>query len=221
MTILAHLGFQDAPESLQDASKARSRASKTPQEPPRCLQDTPREAKKLYFSLCFQSFRFPGPAWSYPGLNLPPRRLQEPPDSFQGPPRRFQEPPLRLHQPPRRPPRASEIRPRPSLKPFQIVLFTMFFNMFAFLGLLGAIFAQHGRQTPSIAPKNAFEISLRPSKIPPNSSKDCLRASRPLPRTAPNCLQLRAWPCTKGGLAVVRPRRASSIYKYLTSKAYK
>ena len=61
VTILAHLGFQDAPESLQDASKARSRASKTPQEPPRCLQDTPAGGQKaLFFFVFLKVFAFLG-----------------------------------------------------------------------------------------------------------------------------------------------------------------
>ena len=59
------------------------------------------------------------------------------------------------------------------------------------------IFAQHGR-------RNA-------SKMPPRASKVCLRPSRPLPKSASKSLLLRPSPFTKGGLAVVRPRRPSSI----------
>ena len=59
------------------------------------------------------------------------------------------------------------------------------------------IFAQHGRQNSS--------------KMPPRASKVCLRPSRPLPKSASKSLLLRPRPFTKGGLAVVRPRRPSSI----------
>ena len=47
--------------------------------------------------------------------------------------------------------------------------------------------------------------------MPPRASKVCLRPSRPIPKSASKSLLLRPRPFTKGGLAVVRPRRASSI----------
>ena len=66
------------------------------------------------------------------------------------------------------------------------------------------IFARHGRQNAS--------------KMPPRASKVCLRPSRPLPKSASKSLLLRPRPFTKGGLAVVRPRRPSSIVKKMGTK---
>ena len=64
------------------------------------------------------------------------------------------------------------------------------------------IFAQHGRQNAS--------------KMPTRASKVCLRPPRPLPKSASKSLLLRPRPFTKGGLAVVRPRRPSSIsFKFI------
>ena len=66
------------------------------------------------------------------------------------------------------------------------------------------IFAQHGRQNAS--------------KMPTRASKMCLRPPRPLPKSASKSLLLRPRPFTKGGLAVVRPRRPSSIMTKLVGE---
>ena len=162
------------------------------------------------------------------------------------------------------------------------MIFLVFFKVFAFVGLLGAILAQHGLQDDVKSLQNAFKglqdaskslqdgstslqnapkslqdapktppessqnrafhnvfkyiplswaflepsCSTWPSKRlqsppkrlqdPPESLQDtptCLqpRASRPLPRAGSKSFLLRPSPFTKGGLAVVRPRRPSSI----------
>ena len=179
------------------------------------------------------------------------------------------------------------------------MIFLVFFKVFAFVGLLGAILAQHGLQDDVKSLQNAFKglqdaskslqdgstslqnapkslqdapktppessqnrvfhnvfqyiplswaflgpsCSTWPSKRlqsppkrlqdPPESLQDTptclqLRASRPLPRAGSKSLLLRPRPFTKGGLAVVRPRRPSSILifsgpgreKYLSKTAY-
>ena len=89
------------------------------------------------------------------------------------------------------PPRASKMRPRHPPRAPRIVFFTMCFNIFHFPGPSWGHLAQHGRQ-------NAFSRLQNDFKIPPRASK--------IPHVPPT-----AWPSTKGGLAVVRPRRASSI----------
>ena len=51
------------------------------------------------------------------------------------------------------------------------MFFNLFFNMFAFLGLLGAILAQHGRQNVFNCLQNAFKMPTKASSITPNDSK--------------------------------------------------
>ena len=198
------------------ASKTPPRPSKTPRRPsktpPRASKIPPRSPrgrpKNLDFPCVFQGFRFRGPAWDYLGPTWPPRRRQEPPARFQGPPRRLQEPPRRLHKPPKRPqepPRCAQDTPRelPEL------CFSQCFSIYStFLGLLRAILLNMAVKTPSVASKTLQD--------PPESLQDTptclqLRASRPLPRAGSKSLLLRPRPFTKGGLAVVRPRRPSSI----------
>ena len=84
-------------------------------------------------------------------------------------------------------------------------------------------------QEPPRCRQDAFKTPSRPPKTPPRAPKTPPRASKMLPRHAKSlpvskisqrCLSAVAkhdgrlsnqWPLTNGGLAVVRPRRASSI----------
>ena len=95
------------------------------------------------------------------------------------------------------PPRASKMLPRHVPEKSKNRKFHHVVQFARFPKPSWGIFAQHGRQNAS--------------KMPPRASKVCLRPSRPLPKSASKSLLLRPRPFTKGGLAVVRPRRASSI----------
>ena len=148
------------------------------------------------FPRVFRGFRCPGPAWSYLGPTWPPRRLQEPLERVPRLPRRLQESLRRLQRPPRHPQEPPRCSQDTSPRSPKIENFIMLFNLLAFLGLLG------GSSLNMVV--KTLPRCLRASKV-------CLRPSRPLPKSASKSLLLRPRPFTKGGLAVVRPRRPSSI----------
>ena len=120
-------------------------------------------------------------------FKTPQRPPKTPPRAPKTPPRCLQEPPRRLQEPPAR------------------------------------------LQEPPRCRQDAFKTPSRPPKTPPRAPKTPPRASKMLPRHAKSlpvskisqrCLSAVAkhdgrlsnqWPLTKGGLAVARPRRASSI----------
>ncbi len=113
----------------------------------------------------------------------------------------------------------------------------MFNNIFTFLDPLGAILAQHGCKNNFNCFQNAFRMPRRASKMPTEPSKrpqavsnhvkmpsprqvlakslpDCKIRQKFLPTMVNHrCLLQRPCLSTKGGLAVVRPRRATSKTK--------
>ena len=143
---------------------------------------------------------------------MPPRASKTPPRTSKTPPGA-----------PKTPPRASKMLPRPPRGTPTGFIFLWFFKSFAFLGLLGAILAQHDLLA---APKSLHDTSKRSqdasktlsrtSRTRPRASKLPPRASKSQPEWPPadaSCRRLlqTPWPSTKGGLAVVRPRPTSSI----------
>ena len=191
------------PRRLQDALKSLQDAPKSLQDAPRCLQDTPVGGQKtLIFLVFFKVFDVQG----LPGAILARHGLQ---DDFKSPWNVFhgfqeafknlsdgskglQDTPKSLQDAPKTRPEKSKNR-----KFHHVVQFARFPKP------SWGIFAQHGRQNAS--------------KMPPRASNVCLRPPRPLPKSASKSLLLRPRPFTKGGLAVVRPRRASSIKMFFFS----
>ena len=100
------------------------------------------------------------------------------------------------------PPRASKMLPRHVPEKSKNRKFHHVVQFARFPRPSWGILAQHGRQNAS--------------KMPPRASKMCLTPSRPFPKSACKSLLLRPRPFTKGGLAVVRPRRPSSIIRKAT-----
>ena len=132
-------------------------------------------------------------------------------------------------------PRPSKMGPRHSPRASKIEKIAMFYNFLAFLILFRAILALHGCKNDINCHQNALRMPRRASKMPPKPSKrpqavinnvkipspcqvhakslpDCKIRQRCMP-TMVNHNGLLQRPClsTKGGLAVVRPRGASSI----------
>ena len=206
--------------------------------PPQAARDSARwtslhrlgELNPLGNSRGFCSWRVPGPlltlSWLILAFKTPPRASKTPSRPSKTPPRASKTPPRPSKMGPRHPPRAPKIKN-----------IAMFNNFFAFLGLFGAILALHGCKHDINCHQNALRMPRRASKMPPKPSKRPQAVSnnvkmpspcQVLAKSLPNCKirqrclptmvnhnGLLQRPClsTKGGLAVVRPRGASSIMK--------
>ena len=124
--------------------------------------------------------------------------LQDASKSLQDGSTSLQNAPKSLQDAPKTPPESSQNR--------------VFHNVFQYIPLSWAFLG------PSCSTWPSKRLQSPPKRLqdPPESLQDtptCLqpRASRPLPRAGSKSFLLRPSPFTKGGLAVVRPRRPSSI----------
>ena len=124
------------------------------------------------------------------------RRLQEPPRRLQRPPRGPQEPPERPPKPPRGVQRGS-IR-------------SVILDVFRSWGFLKPFWRYLGALRPPRRLQDAFKGLQDASNMPPRRPQGASKSLQEAPRRLQDAACC-AWPSTKGGLAVVRPRRASSI----------
>ena len=123
-----------------------------------------------------------GTSWRYLGSSWPPRRPQDPPRRLEDPPKRLQEPPRY----PQDPPTGGQ----------KTLIFLVFFKVFAFVGLLGAILAQHGLQDDVKSLQNAFKGLQDASKSLQDGSTSLQNAPKSLqdaPKTPPESSQNRAF----------------------------
>ena len=170
-----------SPFFFEDPSKRRIRPGPTATAAPALERAFPL-AKILHFPLFFQCFlNF----FLYFGLLAccwPPRRPQDPPRRLEDPPRRLQEPPRY----PQDPPTGGQ----------KTLIFLVFFKVFAFVGLLGAILAQHGLQDDVKSLQNAFKGLQDASKSLQDGSTSLQNAPKSLqdaPKTPPESSQNRAF----------------------------